>query len=460
MTTHIAVIGSGPAGVMAAQAAADAGATVTLIGAEPPGGRAGWHSLLPSKVMLTAADSLGLAQRFQKLGLSEADQTPDSAAMVQRIRSLSQAWSERLTADVTQEGVQFLRGQAAFQSERRLIITPPEGDPIELEADAFIVASGSVPIFPPQLKPNGKQIIAPRFVGKLDHLPKSIIVVGGGVTGTEFTYAFNRLGVEVTWLVDQFGVLPPFERDVVDVLMEELTGRNVVCHQGVAAESAVADDSGVTVTLQNGQIFNADMAFIAIGRRPDVAGLNLAAAGLPEDLRQGISVDGYGRSTVAHIYAAGDASGMPMTANKAMAQGWIAGRHVAGASVAPYRSETVVEAVYTEPQVAQVGLSKIEAREAGHAVQVRHLDYGANLKAMLMDDTVGFVKLVADADDGTVLGASAVGDHATDTLAAIALGIGLKAKLSDIASLFAAHPGLSELAFAAARASKSLESSL
>ncbi|MCB0209150.1 MAG: NAD(P)/FAD-dependent oxidoreductase [Anaerolineae bacterium] len=458
MTTHIAVIGSGPAGIMAAQAAADAGATVTLIGAEPPGGRAGWHSLLPSKVILTAADSLELARHFRKLGLSQGDQAPDSAALVQRIRTLSQTWSDRHTSDLAQHGVQFLNGQATFQNDRLLQVTPAEGSPVDLEADAFIIASGSVPIFPPRLKPDGERIIAPRFIGKLAYLPKGIIVIGGGVTGTEFAYAFNGLGVEVTWLVDQFGVLPPFEREVVDVFVEELVARNVVCHAGVAAAAAMADDNGVTVTLQDGQTFTAAMAFIAIGRRPDVTGLNLAAAGLTEDPRRGITVDGYGRSAVAHIYAAGDVSGMPMTANKAMAQGWIAGRHAAGAAVEPYRSETIVEAVYTKPQIAQVGLSETQACDTGRSVIVRRLDYGANMKAMLMGETTGFVKLVVDADDGTVLGAGAVGDHATDTLAAVALGIGLKAKLADIASLFAAHPGLSELAFAAARAPKSLES--
>ncbi|MCB0178744.1 MAG: NAD(P)/FAD-dependent oxidoreductase [Anaerolineae bacterium] len=455
MTTHIAVIGAGPAGVAAVNAAAEAGARVTLIGAEPPGGRAGWHSLLPSKVLLTAADSRGLTHHFQNLGLGSVGPNPDIEVMVQRIHALSQAWSDRQSADLTQRGVQFLKGAAAFQDSRHLRITPAEGSSTDLEADAIIIASGSVPMFPPNLKPDGGRIIAPRFVGKMRHLPQSIIVVGGGVTGAEFAYAFNRLGVNVTWLVDEFGVLPPFDREAVGVFTETLSARNVIRHEGVAADTAVAGDDGVTVTLRDGRAVQADMAFIAIGRRPDIAGLNLSAAGLPEDPRRGIVVDDYGRSSIPHIYAAGDVSGLPMTANKAMAQGYIAGRHAAGAPVDPYQADTTVEAVYTDPQVAQVGLSESAAHEAGHSVRIRRLDYGANLKAMLLNETAGFVKLIADADDNRLLGAAAVGDHATNMLTPAALGIRLGARVDDLAALFAAHPGLGELTFAAARAADS-----
>lgn len=454
MTTHIAVIGAGPAGVAAVTAAAEAGARVTLIGAEPPGGRAGWHSLLPSKVLLTAADSLGLAHHFQNLGLGSAGPAPDIEVMVRRIGALSQAWSDRQSADLTQRGVRFLSGLAAFQDSRHLRVTPAAGSPTDLAADAIIVAGGSVPVFPPNLKPNGGRIIAPRFVGKMQRLPSTIIVVGGGVTGAEFVYAFNRLGVDVTWLVDEFGVLPPFDREVVGIFTETLAARQVIRYEGVAADTAVADDDGVTVTLPDGRSFRADMAFMAIGRRPDIAGLNLSAAGLPEDPRRGIEVDGYGRSSIPHIYAAGDVSGLPMTANKAMAQGWIAGRHAAGAPVDPYRADTTVEAVYTDPQVAQVGLSESAAQAAGRPVQVRRLDYGANLKALLLNETAGFIKLIA-ADDGLLLGAAAVGGHATDMLAPVALGLRLGARLDDLTALFTAHPGLGELTFAAARAGDS-----
>jgi dihydrolipoamide dehydrogenase len=403
-------------------------------------------------VLLTAADSLAMAEHFEALGLrGGTGGMPDIKALSQRICVLSQTRGKTRIADLTGCGVQFIHGKATFLSAHRLRITPTEGTPYDVEADAIIVASGSVPIFPPGLKPDGGRIIAPRFVSKLSDLPTSIAVVGAGVTGTEFVYAFNRLGIAVTWLVDEFGVLPPFDRATVSVLVAALDARGVVRHQGVATRSVAANEAGVTVTLRNGQSFQPEMAFIAIGRLPDVVGLNLEAAGVPPGPNRGIKVDDYGRSMVPHIYAAGDVTGLPMTANKARAQGWIAGHHAAGASVDPYRPETIISAVYTDPQVAQVGLTEDEAQERGHPIWVLRRDYEASLKAMLLDETEGFVTLVTDARDGTLLGANAVGTHAADMLAPIALGIRLGARLEDLATLFPAHPGLGELVFATAR---------
>ena len=192
------------------------------------------------------------------------------------------------------------------------------------------------------------------------------------------------------------------------------------------------------------------MAFVALGRRPDVADLGLERAGLTVDGPRAIEVDEFCRSAVPHVYAVGDAAGTPFIANKAMAQGWIAGRHAAGAPTPAYRPETMVEAVYTDPEVAQIGRRDTGA-DAGGGIQVLRLPNATNLKAVLSGETRGFVKLVADAASGAVLGASAVGAHAADVLAPLALGIRLKARLDDLASSFAAHPGLAESLYAAAR---------
>jgi dihydrolipoamide dehydrogenase len=220
-----------------------------------------------------------MAEHFEALGLSGGTGgMPDIKALSQRICALSQNRSESQIADLTRRGVQFLHGTATFLSAHRLRITPTKGTPHDVEADAIIVASGSVPIFPPHLKPDGGRIIAPRFVSKLSDLPTSMAVVGAGVTGTEFVYAFIRLGIAVTWLVDEFGVLPPFDRGTVSVLVAALDARGVVRHEGVATRSVVANETGVTVTLHNGQSFQAEMAFIAIGRRPDVAGTKLGGS--------------------------------------------------------------------------------------------------------------------------------------------------------------------------------------
>jgi pyruvate/2-oxoglutarate dehydrogenase complex dihydrolipoamide dehydrogenase (E3) component len=449
---RVTVIGSGPAGVAAAQAAAQAGASATLIGAQATGGRTTWSSLLPSKVLLSAADIRGAVQRAPALGLSAAaDARPSVEALVQRIQAISHRESEARQDELRDLGVEHVRGTVTFEGSLRLRIAPPEGSSRLFETDAVVIATGSVPIFPPALKPDGKLIIAPRFVSQLQTLPSSMLVVGGGVTGTEFAYAFRRLGVAVTWLVDEFGVLPPFERKTVRVLVDALERQGVALHQGTAVESAAADGSGVTVTMRDGRAFRAGMAFVAVGRRPDIAALNLEAAGVASDVRTGVTVDEYMRTAAAGVYAAGDAAGFPMTANKAKAQGWIAGRHAAGARVAPYRIETIVEAVYTDPQIAQIGLTEERAKESGRPVRVLRRSYQSVLKAALVDETEGFVQLVADAKTGALLGASAVGAHASDILTPLALGIRMGATLDDLAAVFPGHPSISEIAFEAGR---------
>jgi dihydrolipoamide dehydrogenase len=346
--------------------------------------------------------------------------------------------------------VRFVRGKATFVGPHRVQVSPPEGAPLELEADAFIVATGSVPIFPPGLKPDGDRIIAPRFAGKLRGLPASMAVVGGGVTGTEFVYAFDRLGVAVTWLVDEFGVLPPFERDTTTLLVQALEARGVERHEGVAVASVEADSEGGTTTLRNGQSFRTEMAFIAIGRRPDVANLNLEAAGFAAGLRE-LAVDEYARTAVPHIYAAGDATGAPLVVNKAWAQAWTGARHATGVQTPPLEPATWVEAVYTHPQVAQVGLTAERAAAEGRPVNVQRVEAREALKNLLVNDEAGFITLVSDPETGQVLGGSAVGGHAADVLAPIALAIGLEATVSDLAAIFPAHPTLSELPFAVAR---------
>lgn len=455
MTTDIAVIGAGPAGIAAATAAAASGAHVTLISGEPPGGRATWHSLLPSKVLLTAADTIGTIRRLEALGLSGAHTGPDIGALTQRIRTLSQSQSDASASELAALGVHFLGGTASFTGPHNLQVVAANGSVALLEAGAIIVASGSVPTFPPGLKPDGQRIIAPRLVSRLDHLPASIVVVSGGVTGTEYVYGFNRLGVAVTWVVDEYGVLPSFARDTVQVLLDALAARGVVRHDGVAARTAVADAGGVTVTLADGRSIRSEMAFIAVGRLPDLTGLKLPAAGLPAEPAMGIAVDGYGQSAVPSVFAAGDVTGLPMIANKAMAQGWIAGRRAAGVAVDAYRPETIVEAVYTEPQLAQVGLSGVGAGTHGRAIRQLQTTYGSSLKASLLGEHEGFVRLLADAKDGTLLGATAAGAHAADILAPVALALRLGARMDDLAAVFAAHPGVGELVFAAARSAQS-----
>jgi pyruvate/2-oxoglutarate dehydrogenase complex dihydrolipoamide dehydrogenase (E3) component len=440
------VIGAGPGGMAAAREAARLGGYVALVEADHVGGRANWHSLLPSKVWLTAADRRGARQRDGDLGLNPATGAVFASAVVGRIAALKQIRGGSYREELDQLGVRLIDGHAAFIDPHTLQLGGRH-----LAADRFIIATGSVPIFFPELKPDGELVIAPRHMSKFDTIPESIVVAGGGVTGTEFVYLFNRIGSQVTWLVGQSGVLPRSDRDIVAGLVTILQQRGVQLIEGVATRSLSSDGRQVTARLQDGRTFAAGAGFIAVGRRPDTGELNLEAAGVETAPSGAVLTNSHQQSTAPHIYAVGDAAGAPMLANRAMAQGRIAAHHALNQPVVFFRPDTVLEAVYSDPQVAQVGLTEAAARAGGQPLGIVKVGFERNLKARLLDETEGFLKLLYDPDDGRLLGAGAVGGHAAEVIAPLGVALAQNASIEELAMVYAGYPTLSELALEGAR---------
>ncbi len=444
MSKHIIIIGGGPAGIEAARASASAGAAVTLVSEGPVGGRSGWHSLLPSKVWLSAADTASLMAESPFTG-DRKTPTPDT--ILPHLQHIKEQWNAQQAADLEALGVNIVTGLASFEAADRVAVEDNEGQHVtDLTGDGIILAPGSVPFFPPNLKPDGKKIIAPRFMSGLKTLPPSVVVIGAGATGTEVVYLFNRLGVDVTWIVDKFGVLPAFETAAGELMADILVKRGVNLVRVDRADHIEYEGDDVAVVMADGSRQTAALVFVAIGRFADLKRLNLAAAGLAVAERKPLETDQFCQTNVSGIYAVGDAAGPPMVANRAMAMARVAGLHAAGAEVAPFNPQAVIAAIYSEPQVAQVGFV---ASDDG-AIQTRRIPFSAVMKPHLLSETEGFVELAFD-QTGKITGGVAVGPHAGDVLAPVALAVHVEATLHDMAAIFAAHPTLSELAFAAAR---------
>jgi NAD(P)H dehydrogenase (quinone) len=447
---RVVVIGGGPAGVTAALEAATLGGEVTLASTEPIGGRANWHSLVPSKVYLTAADHLGEAHHFQTLGLNGPVPSPDLSGLRERISRQAHAWSEHQRGRLSRLGVRVVSGKAAFTGSHRVQVEAEGAAPEIVDFDRAIVASGSEPVFPAQIRPDGKRILAPRLAGKLAQWPHSIIVIGGGVTGAEFAYFFRRMGCGVTWVTDLPALLPRADADIARGIEQAMGEQGVEILKSSPVQAAAADGEAVTVSLQDGRSLSATHAFIALGRRPDTTSLRLEAATV-EYTADGIRLDEFCRTSQPHIYAAGDVAGAPYVANRGQAQARVAARRALGAPTPPFRPETVVEAVYTYPQVAQVGLTEARAASEGRRVEIFRSDYSAALKPRLGGEPSGFVKLIAARGDRRLLGASAIGDRAAEVLSAVGVAIAGTMSADQLAALFPAHPTLSELAGIAAR---------
>ncbi len=446
---NLAILGGGPVGITAALEAAIHGANVTLISAEPPGGRATWHSLLPSKVYLTAADSICRKGKLTARGLSATTAPADLLTLREQIAQQKHSWSEKQTALLKSNDIHLISGKASFTDLHTLNIETEEGH-ITHAFDKAIIATGSVPIFFPDLKPDGNRLLAPRFASQFTEWPEKIIVVGGGVTSAEFVYLFNTMGSKVEWVTDLPTFLPRSDEDISEALETSFLERGVILHHSSPARSAIAENNEVIVKLQDGVILNGTHAFIAIGRRGDIANLNLEHIQVQAG-RLGILTDDFGQTSQPHIYAAGDAAGPPFVVNRGLAQARIASRHALEVPTLPYASGILVEAIYTFPQVAQVGLTEKAATEAGIPVNVTRMNFASSLKASLEETDKGFIKLVSHPSSAKILGAAAIGDHAADILAPVAVAIKAGLPLSSFSEIFPAYPTLSELPFITSR---------
>jgi dihydrolipoamide dehydrogenase len=427
--TTLIIIGGGPGGIEAARTATQAGAKVTLIADGAIGGRAGWHSLLPSKVWLGGVEGHGR-------GI-------DTQRVLTRLHETRDAWSVQQERMLRELGVSLIRGTVAFSGERAVVVANGD-DTRTLTADRFIVATGSVPVFPEQLKPDGRRVIAPRLMSSLNTLPRSIVVIGAGATGCEFAHLFSALGLEVDWVVDTYGILPTYHPVAGERLGEVLAARGVRIHRDLTAVAIERGDSQVVVMLSDGTELTAEMAFSAIGRRPDLDRLGLKHAGLGAG-EVPPAVDGYGQTVNPAIYMVGDAAGAPMVVNKAMTQARIAARHALGEPTPPYDPHLLVWATYTAPEIAQVG------EVSGDSLAEVELAYAEALKPWLRPSREGVVRLFYDEATRRLLGGLAIGDHAADVLAPVLVARRFGATIDEMAYLYAAHPTFGELAFAAAR---------
>lgn len=456
LRVDVVVMGDGPAGIEAACEAARSGRRVLLVGEGPLGGRATHASLLPSKVLIHAATE---RRARGERGRATDEEVRAIASEIVRIAEHQRARAAERLSDV---GVDVVVGTARFESADRIEILR-EGSVSHLVAfERAIVAVGSVPWFPEGFfgeasRPDGVRIVAPRFVRDLSSLPETMLVVGGGVSGAEAVSAFEMLGVRVTWILDELGILPRFDRQLAASLGDALMERGVKIVHGKRVTSVTYDPAqGVLAKLDGGRTYAAERAFVAVGRRADVARLRPERAGLVVDSRSGaLVVDAFGRTNVLGIYAAGDAAGPPFTANKARAQAFSAARHAVGLAVDPTRADTWIEAVYTHPEIARVGVTPEEAARRSRPFRLRSASYERSLRGVLEGVVVdpharGLVHVVVS-EDGTVEGATAIGPRAAEVLAPIAVAVQLGANEASLVGLYLAEPSLAALALDALR---------
>lgn len=440
------IIGGGPAGNTAATYAARLGAQVTMVERDVIGGAAHLLDCIPSKTMIATGGAMSFSRRIGGMGLEQQDATVDVGRLTERVESIKSKLTAGTTSLLSSQGVTLVAGTARMVGTHQVEITSAEGVRV-VEADAVLLATGSRPRIPEWCRPDGERILTTRDCYPPKIFPDSITVVGSGVTGVEFVHMFSSFGAKVTLVVSRQQVLPSKDPEVAAVLEDDFLRRGVNLLKGARATAIDSEGDQVVVRCDDGRVVRSTHAVLAIGSVPNTDELNLDAAGVEIDRSGYITISRHCQSNVPHIYAAGDVSGKLPLSSVASMQGRKVAEHVMGLQRVAHRHldyDKAASAIFTEPEIADVGLAEAEAFAVGRKIRVTKVPFSATPKALINNDPRGFVKIVSDPATGVVLGGSIVGRHAAELISVIALAVTANLKVSDIVESLLVHPALAE----------------
>jgi dihydrolipoamide dehydrogenase len=443
MEFDVAVLGGGPAGYTAAIRAAQLGASVACVEKENElGGTCLRVGCIPTKAWVQTAHALHATREINpQLGVTAAP-TLDFA----RANEWKAAVVKQMTGGVAMllkgYGVTVFQGRGRFEDARAIAF---EQEDVGLSFKSAIVASGSYPIMPPIPGLDSPRCVDSTGLLAQTEIPRRLVVLGGGIIGCEFASIFERFGTEVTIVEMLDSLIPQEDVDATNELRKAFARRGIVVHLGKQCTKVEDTESGLVVHFGEGETAECDLMLVSVGRAPLVEGIGLEQAGVAFDKKDGIQTDGHRRTSVPHIYAAGDVAGYWQLAHTSFREGEVAAENATGHE-AEIGDPAVPRPIYTDPEIAGVGLTEGEARErfGEENVAVGRFPWIANARAVMSGDTTGWVKSIHETTYGELLGAVIVGPHATDLIEAAVVAIDAEATVETVADGMAPHPTLSE----------------
>lgn len=424
------------------------GAEVTVVERDVVGGAAHLWDCIPSKTMIATGGAISFSNRLEGMGLENNDAEVDVDSLTARITSIKNRMRDNNTEILESQGVRILRGSGRFTGPHTIEVECADGHQT-VEFDAAMVSTGSQPRVPEWCHPDGDRILTTRDCYPPKVFPESVTVVGSGVTGVEFVHMFSSFGAKVTLVVSRQQVLPGKDPEVAAVLEQEFMRRGVKLVMGARAEAIKRSESGDTVVVRcdDGRVIESSHAVLAIGSVPNTAGIGLDAAGVNVNDWGYVDINQHCVTNVGHIYAAGDISGKLPLSSVASIQGRKVAEHVMGLHTRNHRHldyDKAASAIFTEPEIADVGLAEAEAFASGRKIRVTKVPFSSTAKAMINSDTRGFVKIISDPNTGEILGGSIVGRHAAELISVIAVAVTASLTVSDLVESILVHPALSE----------------
>lgn len=453
MSQRIVILGGGPAGYEAGLVAAELGAEVTIVTDEGLGGNSVLWDCVPSKALIVAAEAMGWLHTASELGVHvtgvrehediAADRTiVDLPKLSSRVLALGADQSVDIELKVTRAGVTLVRGRGRISGSHEVTATRQDGRDEVLPADFVLLATGSRARLLPFFEPDGDRVLVGQQVYGLPAVPEHLIVVGSGATGAEFAHAFVRFGSRVTLVSSRDLIMPTEDPDAAQVIEDVFERRGMTILRNARASRCTPDADGVTIRLEDGGEVRGSHVLFTVGQVPVTDGVGLDAAGIQPNRAGGLDVDAVGRTSCQWIYAAGDVVGRVMLASVAAMQGRVAMWHALGRAVTPIRWDAVAATIFTDPEVATVGIGPDEAEQASMPIITSRLDFAGNPRAKMADMTDGFVKVHAMVGSGTVVGGVVVSARASDLIQPLAVAVQNRLSVAQLAQTMAVYPSM------------------
>lgn len=442
----VVVLGAGPGGYVAAIRAAQLGLKTAVVEKEYMGGVCLNIGCIPTKALLKNAEvAHTLKHRGDEFGFAFENLQLDYGVAFKRSRQVSDRLVRGVGFLMRKNNIDVYDGVGELTGRDALHVKLNDGGEETLNAKNIIIATGARPRTLPGVEFDGERIISYIEGITSDTLPDSIIIIGGGAIGVEFAYMWVNYGVDVTILEMMPHLLPNEDPEVSDVLEKAYNKLGVNFHTDTRVDKVEKTGNGVKVTLNDGKALEADQVMLAINFRPNVENIGLEAAGVQLTERGNIDIDEHMRTNVPNIYAIGDVATDYRLAHIASAMGIVAAETIAGHETVTLDYRMLPRCTYCVPQVASFGMTEAQAKEAGYEVNVGKFPFQANGKALGLGEREGFIKIVADARYGEILGAHMVGPDVTELLPELTLAHNAELTAEEIARNVHAHPTLSEV---------------
>ena len=437
-----AIIGAGPGGYVAALRGARRGLNTVVIEKEHLGGTCLNWGCIPTKALLHVSELAWQMRSAEKLGLGTGRVTVDF--------SKAAAFKDKVVKDLRQGvgslfkhlKVQLVSGTAKLTGKNSIAVTDQQGKSSTLQADNIVIATGTQPSKLPGFDFDGQKIMNTNDVLAMTSLPKSILIVGGGIAGCEFATMFAEFGLQVT-VVELLGsLLPTLDPDISKLISRTFSQRKIDVHTSAKITKLSKSASGITAELEDGKKLQAECALISIGRTTNLTSLHLESAGVANDGKF-IKVDASCRTNVPGIWAIGEVAGAMPLAHVASRMGIVAAENIAGSDVTEDFA-VVPFGIFTHPEIGVVGLNESQAAEAGLNVKVAKFPLQASGIARAYNSTNGFAKIIADKETGEIIGASMVCPHAADVVQQVALAMKTECTVKELIETIHTHPTFSE----------------